>query len=881
MITLDIEGTMVEVDDKFLDLSEEERNATVDEIADALRIRPAGRRNTFMGQVNRGIAEGVGGAVDFINPLDNLGITGSARDGLTSAMRGIGADVAQDDPEGLIEAAGRGVGQAASFLLPGAAGARAGSNALRGGSQVASDAVRSGRAVLNRQGQSVASRVADDAAASVAGVGGAASEVAAGGVAGAASEEAEARGYGEAAQTAIGALAPLGAAATVTGAAQAGGFVARNSPIGGTVMRAAAPFTRAGGRRLAQDRVQDLAGGRERAARLAQTLDEDAELDLTPAQRTGDRNLLALQRLAGDRDPEIRERLEQRQAGVTREAREIVEGDGDAAATQKFMRGRQREFTDRLRGNVAEAEARATAAAGRAGPQRSQSENSARVAKEIDTAYARAREEERELWGRVPMDEEVGTDNAQTAMRRLLDETPQAQRQNIPRVARELLGTNSGLGDRTTIREMRGLQAELGDEARRAMAGENASPARARMARILADAVAEDLSSLSGSTPAGRAILEANAFTRAKHEAFDTGLPQVARTRNQSGADRTDPRMVLDSTVGRGGTRGMVEVERMRGAAGFEGGETDAVDDAAADYLRGMFQRSSRDGEGGYTRGSAARFIRDNREMLDQFPGLSDELMEASRTASSAEDMARRAERWIKASRRRSRSSIEGFLGRSPQNAARSIFEDARPGRAARSLLNTAQRDQSGEAVAGLKTAIGQNLILRGMGNGSANRNGLTALLDDRDVTAVVDQVFSPGEVQRLRRVARELAAADIDTVSPQVGTNLSGSIVHTGLDTLGRFLGARAGAKIGGASMAGGLQSAQIFSARGRDLARRLTPDHASEIIARAVTSDPKLLRELLTELDTPQKWDAFTARIAPYIIGGTAGAVQADDEE
>ena len=61
------------------------------------------KNNGFMGQLNRGIANTVGGLVDFINPFDNpvwgdiVGgkfQTGSAVTGLTTAIEAIGAEMA-------------------------------------------------------------------------------------------------------------------------------------------------------------------------------------------------------------------------------------------------------------------------------------------------------------------------------------------------------------------------------------------------------------------------------------------------------------------------------------------------------------------------------------------------------------------------------------------------------------------------------------------------------------------------------------------------------------------------------------------------------------------------------------------------------------------
>lgn len=105
MTTLNIEGRKVTVSDDFLSLSAEDQESTVEEIAQSLSI--SGNQSSGpMAQLNAGIAEGVGGLVDFVNPFDAevwqdtpLG-TGSAKDGIRQGMEALSIPIANDAPEG-------------------------------------------------------------------------------------------------------------------------------------------------------------------------------------------------------------------------------------------------------------------------------------------------------------------------------------------------------------------------------------------------------------------------------------------------------------------------------------------------------------------------------------------------------------------------------------------------------------------------------------------------------------------------------------------------------------------------------------------------------------------------------------------------------------
>ena len=120
---------------------------------------------SIMGQINKEIAEGAGGLIDFLNPFDP--ITGSAVEGLKSAMRAGGIDVAEREAQGRAERAAAGLGQAASAVIP----------------------VVKGAQVLQQAG-GLLGRVARQVAPSLATTGGVAAELSAGAGAGAAQAEA-------------------------------------------------------------------------------------------------------------------------------------------------------------------------------------------------------------------------------------------------------------------------------------------------------------------------------------------------------------------------------------------------------------------------------------------------------------------------------------------------------------------------------------------------------------------------------------------------------------------------------------------------------------------------------------------------------------------
>jgi hypothetical protein len=85
-------------------------------------------------------------------------------------------------------------------------------------------------------------------------------------------------------------------------------------------------------------------------------------------------------------------------------------------------------------------------------------------------------------------------------------------------------------------------------------------------------------------------------------------------------------------------------------------------------------------------------------------------------------------------------------------------------------------------------------------------------------------------------------------------------------LDWLAAIAGARLGARIGGGSFAGGLQTAQRTSSLFSDLAQKLTNDEAKNLLIRA-TKEPKLFNELMRDvrrMDEKQQMDLLNRIVA-----------------
>ncbi|MEO0667569.1 MAG: hypothetical protein AAFZ99_06600 [Pseudomonadota bacterium] len=849
-ITLEIEGHEVLVDEGFLSMSPEQQGETVDEIAQSLGVSSGPNRNRFMGQVNAGI----GSVVDLLNPFDTpavsqaLGMgdrlsTGSAVDMMNAA----GIPAATKPPEGFAQGFGRGVGEAAA----------------------SAPLVAGGAAALKNVGGMVGN-VADDALAVLSTRSGVAGEATAGGVAQGASEAAETAGAPEWVQNTAAVAAPMGAAGALAGAYKAAPYTL--IPTAARRVRAElAPFTKAGATDVARQRIQSLAGGRDRAEQLAGRIGGENPLGLTPAQQTNDQNLLAVEQMAASQDPLLRADLDGRQNQTQTTASQQITPEGNPDDALTFFEARRSEFKADMAARVTRAQGEADAALSGIQGQRSESDNSLAAMANIDTELRLAKDTEAQLWAAVDGAAIVPTSASKSMASEWRDKLGRAKAGDMPKVARQLLLDDAGYGSGESVTEMHNLYSELREVARNAKAGTNQKNTLAKVANEIADAILEDLGAKQADTAVGRQINEARAFSAALHETFDQGAPGRLLRRTNSGDAAVDPELALKRTAGRGGVEGAVAARQIE-AAGVN-------PELVTDYLRGQFAERS-GSKGAVTARDGAAFIARNKALLERYPALKEEIDTAVQAKESADALAARIARRLPELDRQNASITAKFIDGNPDKAVQAVFADARPARAAQSLINAAKKDGTGAALAGVKRAFADNLLRSASqtraGVNTTSADALLSQFDDPKKLQALRRVFSAQELSRFRVVARELSKAEAaQRGTPGIGDSLSGAKVNRVIEFAARVIAANHGAGLGNGGAS--LQTAQMASSRMRDMVAGLTADRASRLIAEAVT-DPQLMRSLLMDASAPKAEERVINRILPYLIGGVSAGVISD---
>ena len=638
---------------------------------------------------------------------------------------------------------------------------------------------------------------------------------------------------------------------------------------------AVAPFTQAGSEARAARRLTSLVPDAEAASRAAEapTISE-----LTPAQRTGDVRLLALEKAVADENPAIAQQLRERAAAAQRTLEEEARAlGGDPMQTRAFLESRVGRLTDALNTRVEQAQSRARERIAALEPGAPADATSRIAREEFDKAYDAARAQERVLWNSIPSDVRIDTAPLFERFAALVQETPRTQQRSIPAYARDFLAPDSAsrLEAAAAPAELQGLRSELLDIERAARDAGRRN--EARIAGRIADDVLDALNSLP-ETAGPYAV--AREFSRNLNEVFRSGgVAPLARTAGGS-EPRVAPELTLETLLGSGGPRAAVAARDLLVATG----NSPATRAAVEDYLTRSFRNAAVSSEGRIRPEGAANWMRRNEALLERFPDVRNRLAEGMTAQGRAETLATRQTDVERRLQRPNESAVARFLGADPGEEAARVFAARDPAAVATSLRRSVDRDASGQALAGLRGAFVDELFGRARQTtpeGTVLRgSAIMAALDDPKQAAALRAVFDAPAIQRLRQIGTELTALErARGPLPSVGGVIQDTPAKV-VDIIGRVVAARTAAAVGGdTGLAGGLQSAQIASSNMREFLRGLTNDRAARLLSKAVT-DPELFATLMSPTRNVRQQDVAVRRLQGW-LASTAGREVAGEEE
>ena len=644
------------------------------------------------------------------------------------------------------------------------------------------------------------------------------------------------------------------------------GFVSALRPKG-TVSRVEARVRRA---------VEDP----EVAAARLKRKDILEEAPLTAAQKTEEGGLLALERSVMESTPELSLRRQGQLAEVNQTIRNAMDAPVREIPTAKVKEYLQSLLDTRLSIAAARADERLAVL----GTKATREDINRLAREEILRARVAARAQESQLHESIPQSARVPTRAGQEAFVDFQLNLSAAQRADIPAVAKRLLdpASKNFLGPNTTVKEIRGLQGKLREDARIARSAEKFN--RARIADELADALNDDIANAAGGPEVREAVDVAVAFSRDFNDRFTRGAVGKLLGTERAGGVAVREGLTLEVTVGARGARAREDTDALLEAVRRSGDEG-AMRGHIEGFLIDDFRRTAVRG-GRVDTKAAERYLRDNQDVLARFPELR-RSMERARVAGDELSAAERI-----ANPEVSRAAV--FIKAPPGQEIERVINTTNPKQAMEELVVLARTDSTGQAEKGLKAAFLNFLLRRSevaelTAVGARTEIGdvpfisgskMTKAINDPEVLQAMQGLYTRQEMVRINKIRQTALVLDRARGAREAGEGVIGDEPATVLLLLGRVSGAQIGRVLARFTGGGTVQTPGILAAQTRKLMLAGVRDPAGRLLT-DIIGDEKLFKAALLPLDTPARVSAVRAKLNAWVIDVLTEQQEFDAEE
>lgn len=625
-----------------------------------------------------------------------------------------------------------------------------------------------------------------------------------------------------------------------------------------------APFLPTGVATRAQRRVRRATGSPHAAAI------EISEADvlpgvLTPAQKTGEPGLLALEKSIIESTPEGMLASNEQIANAVQVIRDSLKnlGGGQPIERTKEVIDQARNYLvslleTRLKVAAQITENRIAALEPSAGRQQVNEIGQ----QEVEKALKAAGDTEEGLWDAVGGYASLTETKAiwlATLLGRKLSSAPET----LPAWIGELLGrvnkktgelSKGKLGAGQPVNELVGfdsLRSRLQEEA--AIARTAKQYTKARYMDDLADAVLADVSNVPG-----EAAQFAINFSKAKNDAFRRGPVGKLLGHTRDRGVRTEASLFLEASVGRTGPSGRVNAEALTEAVNFSGIDGGALKGAIEDFILGDFTRMAVR-KGTVNQRTAALFLKQYEEILPLYPELKANIETAIKAGESSILAASRLKSVNAGLVNPNTSRAAVFINAPVNREMARIATSQNPSATAEQLIRQARRDPTGKALDGLRTGFSEFLMKKAEGtlpNGDTFISGraLRAALRDPNIKSMMKKFF-PTDVQqkRLNTIINTAVRLEMGITARASKEGIIGDAPGALVELVGRIGGAQAGRWIASRTGGGTVQTPGIVASKVRTLMHQGVNDPAQKLLVASI-NDEKLFRALLIDTSRPQ---------------------------
>ena len=562
----------------------------------------------------------------------------------------------------------------------------------------------------------------------------------------------------------------------------------------------------------------------------------------------------------------------------------ILQGDNTQSEASRFLARRITQTLSKIRVRVDRARAAAQVRIDRLGPN-IEPEVASKIARdEFDKAYTLAREDEREIWSKIG-DGRFLTQKIIDRAKQIIADTARLSGEggepDLPLAILEIAGTKktpSTLKSVETIKEISALSSRINEDIRKA-----SSEGKTNLARqlgLLRDSIYDDIIPVGTVNQIG--LSNARKFSRVLNDKFTRGSMGRLLSRKASGAEAVDPELTLVRLV-TAGPAGRIAAIKLQESVGDSPEATARMNEMLQQHLLNQFALKTTNSEGAFNPGAAVTFVRNNPS-LDLFPELKANMLDASQGQRLYDSVS------VVAKNRANNINKQAIASRVTNSeipiAISELFRSKNPIKDVDSLLRSAAKDESGDTLGGIKSALYDHIISKITRVGSdpnrdvINAGKANAFINNKTNRAVIRKVYGEAALRLLDAVQKGMMyqARGKNLRTPAGAESKSSGMGQEFAGNLGTLLGARLLGRITGhtllAAGIGKRYALKIF-----DMITSAPQDDILVILQKAL-EDPGFARDLLVPLrraTTEQDMGLYKYQIIKDLINKSASAVSA----
>ena len=635
------------------------------------------------------------------------------------------------------------------------------------------------------------------------------------------------------------------------------------------------PWTRKGGTVRAARHVQALA---DDPVAAAEAVTKHQEGYLSPAARTGDKELLALEKEIIQLDPSKATALAARGSTAANVLARSLGGEGDVRDLASFVSDQRRRLFQAMDDSVSLAKKQANQLIERAGS-KVDADTASRITQEaMDISKDAAKRQETILWDAIPETASVPFKNFRKTYESIVAKTASSLKGSIPREADEFLRTlkdpktGEFIKKTTTVNELDGQYKALGEFIQQAE--RRPSSTAAGIARRLRSAILKDMEDVIGTDAEKALVGTARAFSRRLNSVFKDG-PVGDVLKRGAGARLDIPaELALKKTVEAGGQTGafaqraIQDTGEFAAREGFGPVETQAVDNVDQ-FLRSKFTDAAiKDGD--FNPPAAKSFLKKHGQTLDKYPETKKQIEEFIQSADAFIEKGKSTEAFKKAATKAS-SSVQKIVEGDVVNEVGKAMKSPDPVAGIEVLINTAKGNE--KAMQGLRKATGDWLMDSITTGRISDASGLPVIdaskfirtVNDPKIRPALGRIYGKG-MSRLDGIGKRLHLLEKQAKS-KGGIVIDPDEAGWMLKLAGTWAGTRAGAKLGkgGAS----LKLASAGSNIMKTFLDTMMKGQMRKVLLDAV-DDPELYKALLTHnLKDPVAQAKATSLLKTWMLG------------